>query len=153
MAIKGARPDERRICAHLLVRDADAATEFYRQAFGAEPLYRTAMPDGRGGHAQLRIGDSVLLLTTAPPAEPAADAAPPRATTILQMCVDDVDATVQRAVAAGATLALPVEDRFFGDRYGQIIDPFGTLWGLATVQEGLPPEEVDARMQAQYAGE
>src|SRR3954453_13097811 len=124
MAIKGARPNNRQISPHLLVRDGEAAIDFYRRAFGAEELYRSPMPAGIGLHAQLRVGDSVVLISTeslmhAPELCARAPETLGASSTILEIYVDDVDAAYQRAVDAGATPTLPPADTFFGDRYGQ----------------------------------
>lgn len=156
MAIAGARPDIRQIAPHLLVHDGARAVEFYRQAFGAQELYRSAMPDGQGIHAQLRIHDSVVLVSDESMRHPELAVRAPRtlggAGTILELYVDDVDAAFARAVAAGASPTLQPMDTFFGDRYSWVTDPFGHVWGLATVHEVLTPEQIGERMQA-YASQ
>ena len=156
MANAGARPDERRITPHLIVRGSAEAVEFYQRAFGAVVLYRSPMPDGKGVHAQLRICDSVLMITEESTAHPQMTMRSPRtfggSTTILELYVDDVDAAYERLVAAGARPILPPTDTFFGDRYGQAEDPFGHVWALATVREVLTPEEVAARMAQAHEG-
>jgi PhnB protein len=163
MAIKGARSEHRRVTAHLLVRDAARAVEFYTRAFGAAELYRSAMPDGNGIHAHLKIGDSMVMVSDERPdsGEPGhADLpSPPRSpqslggtSTVLELYVDDADAAFRRAVDAGATPTLPVSDTFWGDRYGWVTDPFGHIWALATVKEELTPDEVSARMR-EYAAQ
>jgi PhnB protein len=155
MAIKGARPNERRIAPHLLVGDGERAIQFYEAVFGAQVLYQSPMPGGSGIHAQVRIAESTVLVTTA-----SGDAHPGvgspdvigGSATILELYLDDVDAVYQRAVDSGATALMPLMDTFFGDRYGQIRDPFGHIWGLATVREELTPQEVDERMRRYAAG-
>jgi len=151
MSITGARPNDRRISPHLIVRDGDAAIAFYGRAFGATVLYRSPMPAGVGIHAQLRIGESTVLISTESLMhEPELHVRAPESlggsATILELYVDDVDAAFQRAVAAGATPTLLPTDQFFGDRYGQLRDPFGHVWALATAQQELTPEEIAARM-------
>ena len=153
MAILGARPNDRQIAPHLIVRDGEAAIAFYRQAFGAVELYRSPMPAGAGIHAQLRIGSSTVLISTEsllhePDLRVRAPETLGGSSTILELYVDDVDATYQRALDAGATPTLPPADQFFGDRYGQIRDPFGHIWALATVKETLTPEEIQRRIAA-----
>jgi PhnB protein len=151
MSIRGGRPNTNQISAHLLVRDGDAAIGFYRRAFGAEELYRAAMPGGAGVHAQLRIGGSTVLVTSENPThEPDLGVRSPEtlggATTILELYVDDVDDAYRRAIEAGATETFAPHDTFFGDRYGQLRDPFGHVWALATVKEEVTPEQIAQRM-------
>jgi len=166
MAIRGARPDERRIAAHLIVRNVEKAIDFYRRAFGAEVLYRSAIPpDARVLHAQLRIADAYLLVSEENMGLPEdvyarhetgwKTRAPEtlRGTSvILELYVDDADRAFGRAVEAGATPKMPVANTFYGDRYGQIADPFGHVWALATVLETLDATEVDARAARQFGG-
>jgi PhnB protein len=146
MSIRGGRPNDDRISPHLLVRDGEAAIAFYRQAFGAVDLYRSPMPGGAGLHAQLRIGGSTVMISTeslthVPDLGVRAPQTLGAATAILELYVDDVDAVYRRAIAAGATATLPPHEQF-GDRYGQLRDPFGHVWGLATVKEELTPEQI-----------
>jgi uncharacterized glyoxalase superfamily protein PhnB len=156
MAIKGGRPDTRQISPHLIVRDAARAIEFYKQAFGARELYRSAMPSGMGLHAQLKIGDSVVLLSDESPRPnellPRSPATLGGAGLLLELYVDDVDAWFARAVAAGAAPTLPPVDTFFGDRYSWATDPFGHVWSLATAREVLTPQQIADRM-AGYAAQ
>ena len=152
MAIKGARPDTRQIAPHLLVRDGGRAVAFYKQAFGAQELYRSEMPGGMGLHAQLRIADSVVLVSDENPQyRPEVRVRAPEtlggAGVLLELYVDDVDVWYDRAVRAGATPTMPPADTFFGDRYGWVTDPFGHVWSLATVKEVLTPDEIDDRMR------
>jgi PhnB protein len=151
MSITGARPDNRQISPHLLVTDGEAALDFYRRALGAVELYRSPMPSGAGVHAQLRIGDSTVMISSEHLVHSAdlrvgSPATLGGSTTILELYVDDVDAAYQRAIDAGAIATLPVSDAFFGDRYGQFRDPFGHVWGLSSVQEELTPEQIAERM-------
>jgi PhnB protein len=153
VSIKGGRPNTDQIAPHLIVRDGEAAIEFYRTVFGAEELYRSPMPAGVGLHAQLRIGHSAVLVSTES-ITPGGDicARSPEtlggSSIILELYVSDVDAVFERASRAGATVTLPPSDQFFGDRYGQFRDPMGHLWGVASVKEELTPDEVAARMAA-----
>lgn len=163
MAISGGRPVDRRTVPHLFVSNAAEAAEFYQRAFGASELYRMSLPGGGGLHIHLRVQDSVLLLTDENPEldEMIKAQAEGRNTSslraplslgatsvILEMYTDDVDATFNQAVAAGATVRMPLTDMFFGDRYGQVTDPYGHVWALATATKELTPEEAEARMQA-----
>ena len=157
MAIKGARPEDGRVTAHLLVRGAEQAVEFYKRAFGATELYRSPMPDGNGIHAKVRIAQSVVLISDERPVAPGGPGVSLHSphtlggtSTVLELYVDDADAAYQRAVSAGATPTLPVSNTFWGDRYGWVTDPFGHIWALMTAQEEITAEEVDARM-TEYA--
>ena len=130
----------------LAVDDAAQAIEFYKQAFGARERVRMPAPDGRIAHAELEFGDSVLTL-----ADTFDQSAfrPPRelggTTGSVLLYVEDVDAIVGQAVEAGATVTMPVEDVFWGDRYGQVTDPFGHVWQVATHKEDLTPEQMMER--------
>ena len=157
MAIKGARPDTRQIAPHLIVDDGPKALHFYTDAFGAEVLYLSEMPGGVGLHAQLRIADSVVLLSTENLQQhPEARARSPRTlagtSVLLELYVDDVDAWFERAVSHGGTPTMRPADAFFGDRYSWVTDPFGHLWALASVKEVLTPEQIAERMRGATAG-
>jgi uncharacterized glyoxalase superfamily protein PhnB len=157
MAIKGARSEDRRITPHLIVRNLEAAVEFYQRALGAVELYRSPLPGGKGLHAHLKIGDSVVMVTSeADPEEMRTmgmevHLRSPQSlggtSMLLEVFVDDVDAAYKRAVDAGAEPTLPLSDCFWGDRYGWVRDPYGHLWALAQVLEELAPEEVARRME------
>jgi PhnB protein len=131
----------------LVVRGAAAAIEFYQKAFGA--VLRTSMP-GPGGllmHAEIQIGDSILMLVDEMPG-PGGKAPPTYGGTSvgLMLYLPDVDAAWKRAVDAGAKVLQPLADQFWGDRYGRLADPFGHDWALATHIEDVPPEEMAGRM-------
>jgi len=134
---------------YLAVKGAVAAIEFYVRALGAREVSRLPMPDGRLGHAELRLGESVLMLSDEFPEEgvlaPADGVRPPVA---LSLYVEDVDATAARAVELGARLERPVADQFYGDRACWLRDPFGHRWHLATHVEDVSPEEMRRRMAA-----
>ena len=135
----------------LAVDDAAAAIEFYKQAFGATERGRMPAPDGRIAHAELEIGDS--LLTLADTFEQSAYRPPKElggTTASVLLYVEDVDSVVDHAVEAGATVTMPVEDMFWGDRYGQITDPFGHVWQIATHTEDVTPEEAMERARAAH---
>jgi PhnB protein len=130
----------------LAVDDAARAIAFYQRAFGARERMRMSTPDGKVAHAEIELAGSILMLADPLPQY---DWRPPSefggTTVAIGLYVVDVDAAVQRAVEAGATVAVPVEDKFYGDRYGVIRDPFGHDWQLATHTEDVAPEEIAER--------
>ena len=139
------------VTPYLIARNASAAIEFYKKAFGAEEVYRLAMPDGRVGHAELRIGGSVVMLADEFPEMGAKSPAALGGTPVsLLFYVADVDAAAARAVAAGAKVKRPVVDQFYGDRSGTFEDPFGHVWTIATRKENLTAEEIRQRAAAAH---
>ena len=137
---------------HLAVDDAAQAIEFYKRAFGAKERMRMMGPGDMIGHAELEIGDSVLMLADP---MPQSTVKPPRAlggTSVgIFLYVEDVDEVVRQAIDAGATVTMPVEDQFWGDRFGSVTDPFGHIWQIATRVEEVPPEEMAERAKAAMA--
>ncbi len=137
----------RSLTPHLVCDGAAAAIEFYKAAFGAVELARLPGPDGRLMHALLRIGDSPLMLVDA---YPEAGALGPKALkgspVTLHLYVPDVDATMAQAQRAGAIVKMAAQDMFWGDRYGQLEDPFGHHWSVATHVQDLTPEQVQANL-------
>ena len=130
----------------LTIDGAAEAIEFYKRAFGARERGRMEGPGGMVAHAELEIGSSVVMLADAFPQSGRRPPTELGGTTVgVFLFVEDVDAVVERAVEAGATLTMPVDDMFWGDRYGQITDPFGHSWEIATHQEDLSPEEMQRR--------
>jgi len=130
----------------LTVRDAAAAIEFYKKALGAEELMRMPMPNGKIGHAEIKVGDSIIFLNDEFPEM--GNKSPQTLggnSGALYLYVQDVDKAFKRAVDAGATSKMPVSDMFWGDRYGQVVDPFGQVWGLSTHVEDVEPEEIERR--------
>ncbi|TLX68996.1 MAG: VOC family protein [Thaumarchaeota archaeon] len=127
----------------LIVKDGNAAIEFYKKGFGAEERHRMKSPDGRIGHAELRIGDSIVMLTDEFPEmkclSPKSIGGSPVS---MYIYVEDVDDTFNKAVSAGAKVLDPVKDQFWGDRHGRIEDPFGHLWSIATHKKDLSSEEM-----------
>jgi len=134
------------VSPYLIVDGADRALAFYRKAFGAKELMRHAGPDGRIGHAEIRIGDSIVMLADE---HPEVGARGPRAfggsAVRLHVYVTDVDAVARQAIAAGATVVRPVQDQFYGDRNGTLEDPFGHEWHLSTHIEDVSPAELRLR--------
>ncbi len=132
------------ITPSLTCRGADRAIEFYKKVFGAKELMRAPSPDGKISHAELKIGDSMIFLNDEFPQAGATASASP-GSIYLFLYVEDVDAVFNRAVAAGARTDMPVQDMFWGDRYGKLIDPFGHRWGIATHKENVTAQEMDRR--------
>ncbi len=138
----------------LCVKKSDEAIAFYQKALGAQLLSRSTSPDGKVIHAEIKIGDSVLFIADEFPNMPSGCRAPEtlKGTTAgLYVYVPDVDAAFDRAVKAGAKSLMPVSDMFWGDRFGQILDPFGHIWSLATHKEDLTTEQISQRQQAFFA--
>jgi PhnB protein len=129
---------------HLTVRDAAGAIEFYKKALNAQALYVHHTPDGKVMHATLKIGDSMVMLNDEFPEWGGALA--PRGETAgfaIHIYVDDVDSLFAQALAAGATVKMPIMDQFWGDRYGAVVDPYGFKWSLATHIKDMSPEETE----------
>ena len=143
-----------RVTPYLCVDDAAKAIEFYKEALGAEERMRMDGPDGRIGHAELAIGDSVIMLADEYPDVGALSAKTVGGTPVsIHVYVEDVDDTFARAVKAGAKELRPVEDQFYGERTGWLEDPFGHRWSVASHVEDVSPEEMQERMAAAFAKE
>ena len=143
-------PDEYpRVTPYLVVEGAAAAIDFYTRVFGAKERMRMPAPGDRIGHAEIEIGDSMVMLADANPQmghkSPKALGGSPIS---LLVYVENADDTVKRAVAAGGKVVRPVENQFYGDRMGGIEDPFGHQWYVATHVEDVSPEEMKRRMEA-----
>jgi len=137
---------------YLAVDDAKEAIAWYEKAFGAKERVRMTTRDGRIGHAELEIGDALVMLADPFPQSSTQSPAKLGGTTVgLFVYVEDVDAMVKRGLDAGATVSMEVADQFWGDRFGTIIDPFGHSWSFATHIEDVPPEEMEARGRAAMA--
>jgi PhnB protein len=134
---------------YLIVGDATRAIEFYKKAFGAVELMRMADPSGKIGHAEIKIGDSPIMLADEMPGmgyrSPESLGGSPVS---ILLYVEDVDAVFNQAVAAGAKVQRPVADQFYGDRTGGVTDPFGHVWYVATHMEDVSPEEMRKRAAA-----
>jgi PhnB protein len=134
------------ITPHLVCRNAKKAIEFYQKAFGAQNLRTHTMPDGSIMHAELKIGDSIFMLGEEfPDWGVLSPQSLGNSTVVLHIYSEDVDSAFQKAVSAGCTATMPVADQFWGDRYGQILDPFGHRWSIATHKEDLSEEEIEKR--------
>lgn len=131
------------VTPHLFVQSAEEAVGFYLRAFGAAELFRNTFPDGTIGFVELALGNGRVLVSEEAPSLNAL--APPTvggSPVMLMIEVNDVDALAQRAVEAGAKVEMPVEEMFWGERYGVLVDPFGHRWAVSTVREGLTPDEI-----------
>ena len=140
------------ITPYLVVKGAAKAIDYYKKAFDATEVMRMAMPDGTVGHAELKIGDSIIFIADE---NPNMGVKSPQTlggcTGVLNVYVPNVDQVFQQAVAAGSKQSMPVADQFWGDRYGSLIDPFGYVWGIGTHKEDLSPKEMEQRAQEFFA--
>lgn len=137
------------VSPYLIVDGAERALAFYTKAFGATEVFRHKGPDGKVGHAEIRIGDTIVMLADQHPDHDAY--APGKfggSPVSLHVYVENVDAVVERARAAGGTVTRPVADQFYGDRNGAIKDPFGHTWHISTHVEDVPMEELSRRAEA-----
>lgn len=134
---------------YLIVKGAAQAIEFYKKAFGATELLRMEQPGGKVGHAEIKIGDSTIMLADE---APDVDARSPQtiggSPVSILLYVEDVDAVFTKAVAAGAAVQRPVANQFYGDRTGGVKDPFGHVWYIATHVEDVSPDEMRKRAAA-----
>jgi len=142
------------VTPYLVLRQASDAIEFYKKAFGATEVFRMPGPGGAIAHAEIRIGDSQIMMC-----EENAEMGARSPQTLggspanLFLYVEDVDTAYKRAVDAGATATMPPQDMFWGDRYGKLIDPFGHEWSIATHVEDVTPAQMAERAQAAFAKE
>ncbi len=137
----------------MTVKNCGQAIEFYKNAFGAEELFRMTSPDGKVAHAEIKVGDSIIMLGDEFPM-PGANKSPQTvgaSTGGICLYVPDVDASYDRAVKAGAKPFMPVTDMFWGDRYGNLHDPYGHIWAIATHKEDLTPQQIEERAKEFYA--
>jgi PhnB protein len=143
-------PGYRTVTPYLVVNDARGALDYYKRAFSATDLVVMEGPGGKIGHAEFKIGDSMLMLSDemGPNRSPKTLGGSPVS---IFLYVEDVDAVFERAVDAGATPDMPPQDMFWGDRFGKLTDPFGHLWALATHVEDVAPEEMKNRVEKAMA--
>jgi len=153
MAVMPIPEGYRTVTPYLTIDDAARAIDYYKKAFGASERMRMETPDGKIGHAEIEIGDSLVMIsdpapesTIRPPSELGGTSAG------IFLYVEDVDKVVKRAVDAGATVTMEVADQFWGERFGSIRDPFGHEWSVATHIEDVPPQEMTERAKAAMAG-
>ena len=140
------------ITPHLVCAGASKALDFYQKAFGATELARLPGPDGRLMHAAMKIGDSTVMLADEMPEWGSLGPKALKGSPVtIHLYVEDVDALVARAVKAGAKVTMPVEEQFWGDRYGKLEDPFGHHWSVATHVRDVTAEEMKKAMQQMSA--
>jgi PhnB protein len=148
MSVKPVPDGYHTVTPYLIISGAAAALEFYKMAFGATELFRMDAPGGKIGHAEIKIGDSPIMLADEYPdmgyRGPKAIGGTPVS---IMIYVEDVDTVFNRTVAAGAKVKQAVKDQFYGDRSGTLEDPFGHVWTIATHKEDLTPEEIGKRAQ------
>ena len=151
MAVKAIPDGYHSVTPYLCTKGAARAIEFYQRAFSAVERMRITQPDGRVGHAELQIGDSIIMLADE---FPEMDARSPQSLggspVSIHLYVEDADLVFTQAVAAGATIKRPMADQFYGDRLGGIEDPFGHTWWISTHKEDLSAEEIEQRAAASH---
>jgi PhnB protein len=152
MAVKPIPEGYHTVTPYLAVDDAAEAIDYYKKVFGAKERVRMDAPGGKIGHAELEVGDSLVMLSDP---FPQASTKPPQelggTSVSVFLYVEDVDATVKQAVDGGATITMEVADQFWGDRMGSFTDPFGHSWSIATHVEDVPPEEMAERAKTAMA--
>jgi PhnB protein len=137
------------ITPYLTLKDTSAAIEFYKKAFGAVELFRMAAPDGKVGHAEIKIGDSIVMMSDEFEGMTAAPSGIPPV--MMHLYVTDSDSVFNQAVAAGAKVLRPIADQFYGDRNGTVEDPFGHRWGISTHKKDMSMEEIQKAHEAMAA--
>ena len=153
MAVKPIPEGYHTATPYLIIKDAADAIEFYKRAFGAIELFRFPAPEGKIGHAEIKIGDSPIMLADEYPdmgyKSPKALGGSPVS---LMIYVEDVDTVFNQALAAGASVKEALTDKFYGDRTGTLVDPFGHIWHVSTHKEDVSLEEMERRAKATSAG-
>lgn len=135
-----------RVTPYIVVKNAAEAIQYYKNIFGAVENMRIERPDGKVGHAEIKIGDSTIMLCDECPEMGGYAPKSDQGSFSLCLYVEDVDTTIKHAVDAGASVKMPVQNQFYGDRSGSIVDPFGHIWHIATQVEAVSPEELQKRM-------
>ena len=148
MAVKAIPEGYRSLTPYLVCKDAAKAIDFYTKAFGAQEFVRMPGPHGRIMHAEVKIGDSMLMLSDENPERGAVAPSGTGRSASLMLYTSDVDTVFKRAIDLGATSIETPTDMFWGDRMGNLKDPFGHQWAIATHKEDVSPEEMEKRMQA-----
>ena len=153
MAVKAIPEGYHSVTPYLIIGGAADAIEFYKNAFGATELFRFPSPDGKVGHAEIKIGDShIMLADEYPDMGYKGPKSIGGSSVSLMIYVDDVDTVFDRAVAAGGAAKEAVTDKFYGDRMGTVVDPFGHVWHVATHKEDVSVEEMQRRAKAAHGG-
>ncbi len=141
------------VTPYLIMKGAADAIEFYKKAFGATELFRMPQPDGKVAHAEIKIGDSPIMLSDEYPEMGFTGPTTLGGTPVsIMIYVEDVDTIFKQALAAGGKELKPLQDQFYGDRSGSLTDPFGHIWHVATHVEDVSPEEMDKRAKAAHGG-
>jgi uncharacterized glyoxalase superfamily protein PhnB len=153
MAVKPIPDGYHSVTPHITVNDGNKAIDFYKKAFGAKEVYRMPGPGGKIMHAEIQIGDSMIMLNDEFPEMGGTRSAKSigESSVTLHVYVPDVDKVFNQAVASGATATMPVSEMFWGDRYGKLRDPFGHNWSIATHKEDVSPEDVMKRAAAEFS--
>jgi PhnB protein len=139
------------VTPYLTIKGAAEAIEFYKKAFGAEEMMRMPMPDGKVAHAEIRIGGAVIMLhDESPEWKMLSPQTIGGSASSIMLYVTDADAVMKRAVDAGATVTMEMADQFYGDRCGNIVDPFGHKWSIATHVEDVEPDEIRRRAEKMF---
>jgi len=153
MSVKPIPEGYHSVTPYLIVRGAAAAIDYYTKAFGAKELFRFPAPDGKIGHAEIKIGDAPIMIADEYPDMgyngPQSLGGSPVS---LMIYVEDVDTVFNRAVESGGTVKEALQDKFYGDRIGTVVDPFGHIWHVATHKEDVSMEEMERRAKAAHAG-
>ena len=136
---------------YITVNDGVGALEFYKRALGAREVMRLAMPNGKIGHAEIRLGDSIIMLSDESPGSPKAPTSLGGTTGSVMLYLPNVDAAFKKAMDAGCTSIMAPTDMFWGDRFGKLEDPYGNQWGMATHKEDVPPKQMAERAKAAVA--
>jgi PhnB protein len=152
MAVKPIPDGYHTATPYLVVDNAVAAIDFYKKAFGAKEVMRMDAPGGKVGHAEIKIGDSLIMLADEMPGSGNRSPKSLGGSAVgIMLYVQDVDTVFKQATAAGAKAEMPVADQFWGDRYGKLRDPFGHSWSIATHKEDVAPEEMGKRAKEAMA--
>ena len=142
------------VTPYLIIKGASDAIDFYKKAFGATELFRMPAPGGKVGHAEIKIGDSPIMLADESPEMGHVGPTTLGGTPVsIMIYVEDVDTIFKQAIAAGGEQQKPLQDQFYGDRSGSLKDPFGHVWHVATHVEDVAPEEMEKRMAASGHGD
>ena len=139
------------LTTYLVVNDGKKALDFYKDAFGAEELYRNELPDGKIMHSQFMIGNSMIMLSDEFPNHGCLAKSPASlkgTTSMININVDQIDEAFEKAKKAGAKVVMPLDDMFWGDRYGQLEDPFGHVWSLSKKIKEMTYDEINAAAEA-----
>lgn len=149
MAVKPIPNGFHTVTPYLIIKGAANAIEFYKRAFGAHELLRMTYPGGKVGHAEIKIGDSPIMMAEEHPEMGFRGPQSPGGSPVgILLYVEDVDARFKQALEAGAKEMRPLKDQFYGDRSGTLLDPYGHVWTLATHKEDVEPEECQRRFEA-----